>query len=335
MSNTSANLTGAEALIKCLESHGVEYIFGYSGGAVIPIFDAIVTTKTKIKLIATRHEQGAVHMADGYARARGKPGVVLITSGLGVGNIISGLMTAQMDSVPMIVISGQQVTSMLGRDALQEADTLNLTMPVVKHNYLILETNDIPDILNQSFAAATSGRPGPVLIDIPKDISSAEFTASFHEPVSYVEPSSNIDKGIVSEIVEQIKTAQRPLILAGHGVIIANSGDKLKRVAEQLNTPVVSTLLGKGASDVKPQTLQAISNMKQRLNEVGLDLDSVVKTTVFLVDMGDYQAMNEAYEAAFAAPRPARSAVAVRELPRLADSPLLVEIEAVASTEAA
>lgn len=134
--STAPPTNGAEALIRCLENQGVEYIFGYSGGAAIPIFDALVTTKTSIKLIATRHEQGAAHMADGYARASGKPGVVLVTSGPGVGNIITGLMTAHMDSVPIIVISGQQITSMLGLDAFQEADTFNLSMPVVKHNFL-------------------------------------------------------------------------------------------------------------------------------------------------------------------------------------------------------
>src|SRR5690606_32632797 len=127
-------LNGAEALVKTLEKNSVEYIFGYSGGAAIPIFDALVTTKTKIKLILTRHEQGATHMADGYARASGKPGVVLVTSGPGAGNTITGLMTAQMDSVPLVVISGQQVSAMLGLDAFQEADVFNMTMPVVKHN---------------------------------------------------------------------------------------------------------------------------------------------------------------------------------------------------------
>jgi acetolactate synthase-1/2/3 large subunit len=176
--SVTQHLTGAEALIKSLEKQGVEYIFGYSGGAAIPIFDAIVTTNTPIKLIATRHEQGAAHMADGYARASGKPGVVLVTSGPGAGNTITGLMTAQMDSVPMIVISGQQITAMLGLDAFQEADTFNLSMPVVKHNYMVMETNDIPKVVREAFAIASCGRPGPVLIDLPKDISSGDFTGN-------------------------------------------------------------------------------------------------------------------------------------------------------------
>jgi len=179
--SVTQHLTGAEALIKSLEQQGVEYIFGYSGGAAIPIFDAIVTTGTPIKLIATRHEQGAAHMADGYARASSKPGVVLVTSGPGAGNTITGLMTAQMDSVPMIVISGQQITAMLGLDAFQEADTFNLSMPVVKHNYMVMKTNDIPGVVREAFAIASGGRPGPVLIDLPKDVSSGAFTGSLDE----------------------------------------------------------------------------------------------------------------------------------------------------------
>src|SRR5664279_2110300 len=157
-------MDGATALIRTLEKHGVEYIFGYSGGAVIPIFDALITSKTNIKLVQVRHEQGAAHIADGYARVSGKPGVVLVTSGPGAGNVITGLMTAHMDSIPMIVITGQQIQEMLGLDAFQEADVFNLTMPVVKHNYLVRETNDLPRVVSEAFHLATTGRPGPVLI---------------------------------------------------------------------------------------------------------------------------------------------------------------------------
>jgi acetolactate synthase-1/2/3 large subunit len=138
---------GATAIIKILEQQGVEYIFGYSGGAAIPLFDAIITSKTKIKLILVRHEQGALHMADGYARSSGKPGVVIVTSGPGAGNAVTGLMTAHMDSVPLVVISGQQITQMLGLDAFQEADIFNITMPVTKHNYLVKSTNSLPRVI--------------------------------------------------------------------------------------------------------------------------------------------------------------------------------------------
>jgi acetolactate synthase-1/2/3 large subunit len=246
----SQPLTGAEALVKCLEACGVEYIFGYSGGAAIPIFDALVTTGTKIKLIATRHEQGATHMADGYARVSGKPGVVLVTSGPGAGNTITGLMTAQMDSVPIVVISGQQITSMLGLDAFQEADTLSLSMPVVKHNYLVLETNDIPSTVFEAFHIASSGRPGPVLIDIPKDVSSGSFTGKLGQPRDSRQlPVPPADSSTVKAIADHMTNAKRPVILAGHGVLIAKAEKELYQAAAQLDVPVVTTLLGKGAID--------------------------------------------------------------------------------------
>ena len=244
-----SSLDGAQALIKTLEKHGVEYIFGYSGGAAIPIFDAIVTTKTRIKLILTRHEQGATHMADGYARACGKPGVVLVTSGPGAGNTVTGLMTAQMDSVPIIVISGQQIRSMLGMDAFQEADIFNMTMPVVKHSYLIRETNDIPNTVDEAFHIATTGRPGPVLIDIPKDVSSGPFSGDFDKPVdlpAYKQPTG-IDAKKVKAIADAWAKAKRPVILAGHGVLISGAHKQLARLAEKMDTPVTTTLLGKGA----------------------------------------------------------------------------------------
>jgi len=243
-------LNGAEALVKTLERHGVEYIFGYSGGAAIPIFDALVTTGTKIKLILTRHEQGAAHMADGYARACGKPGVVLVTSGPGAGNTVTGLMTAQMDSVPMIVISGQQIRPMLGLDAFQEADVFNMTMPVTKHNYLALNTDEIPQIVDEAFAIATSGRPGPVLIDIPKDVSSAPFTGSLG-PTERAAPSTapKLAKSTVSEVAKLLVDAERPVILAGHGVLLAHAEGTLRKVSEQFDVPVTTTLLAKGAVD--------------------------------------------------------------------------------------
>ena len=156
-------INGAEALVQCLENHGVEYIFGLSGGAAIPIFDALVGSK--IKLILVRHEQNATHMADGYARATGNPGVVLVTSGPGATNTVTGIMTAHMDSVPMIVLTGQTISPMLGKDAFQESDIVGISMPVVKHSYLVKKTNDIPRIVKESFYITNTGRPGPVLID--------------------------------------------------------------------------------------------------------------------------------------------------------------------------
>lgn len=244
-------MNGAEALVHALERQGVEYIFGYSGGAAIPIFDAIVTTSTHIKLILVRHEQGAAHIADGYARATGKPGVVLVTSGPGAGNVVTGLMTAHMDSVPIIVISGQQIRSMLGLDAFQEADIFNITMPVTKHNYLVRETSDIPRIVNEAFYIATSGRPGPVLIDIPKDVSSGECTDYCDDALqlpAYAVPNV-IDPTIVRAIATAWQKAKKPVIIAGHGVLLSGAHGKLRKLAKKMDTPVVTTLLGKGVVD--------------------------------------------------------------------------------------
>jgi acetolactate synthase-1/2/3 large subunit len=246
---------GAQALITTLEDLGIEYIFGYSGGAAIPIFDALETVKTKMKFILVRHEQGAVHMADGYARATGRPAAVLVTSGPGAGNTVTGLMTAQMDSVPMLVICGQQVTWMLGKDAFQEADIFGITVPVVKHNYLVKETNDIVRITKEAYHIATTGRPGPVLIDVPKDVSSGDFTASMDPELDLpgYDPyeSLNIDPKGVAEALELIRNAHRPVILAGQGTMISRADKELMELAETLGCPVTSTLLGKG---VFPET---------------------------------------------------------------------------------
>lgn len=242
-------MDGATALIKTLENHNVEYIFGYSGGAVLPIFDALITSGTKIKFILVRHEQGAAHIADGYARASGKPGVVLVTSGPGAGNIVTGLMTAHMDSVPLIVITGQQIQSMLGLDAFQEADTFNITMPVVKHNYLVLHTDDLPRVVTEAFHIATTGRPGPVLIDIPKDVSAGPFTGSLTPKINLpaYNPAKPLDHAKLINIAAAWAKAKRPVILAGHGVLIAGAAASLTELAISQDTPVTTTLLGKGA----------------------------------------------------------------------------------------
>lgn len=241
-------LNGAEALIKCLESYGVEYIFGLSGGAAIPIFDALVGSK--IKLILVRHEQGATHMADGYARATGKPGVVLVTSGPGATNTVTGILTAQMDSVPMIVLCGQTITSMLGKDAFQEADISGITMPVVKHSYLIKETNSIPRVIKEAWHICQTGRPGPVLLDLPKDITSAPFTGDSLNPETDIpgyKVPGKANKADIKKMAKAFKGAKKPLLLVGHGAVIARAGEAVKKLAEKLNAPVTNTLLGKGA----------------------------------------------------------------------------------------
>ncbi len=241
-------MTGAEALIRCLENHGVEYVFGLSGGAAIPIFDALVGSK--IKLILVRHEQGATHMADGYARATGRPGVVLVTSGPGATNTVTGIMTAHMDSVPMIVLTGQTLTSMLGKDAFQESDIAGITMPIVKHSYLVKNTNDIPRVIKEAFYITNTGRPGPVLLDLPKDITSAPFTGTTLDPdmdLPGYKISDHVNKPDVMKMAKMFKGAKKPLLLIGHGAVIAHAGGALMQLAEKLRAPVTNTLLGKGA----------------------------------------------------------------------------------------
>ncbi len=244
----SKPLTGGEALIKCLESYGVEYIFGLSGGAAIPIFDALVGSK--IKLILTRHEQGATHMADGYARATGKPGVVLVTSGPGATNTVTGILTAMMDSVPMIVLTGQTIRSMLGKDAFQEADIAGITMPIVKHSYLVKDTNDIPRVIKEAFHITNTGRPGPVLIDLPKDVTSGPFTGDSLDPAMDIPGYKIPSKPSVADIkkfAKLFKGSKKPLLLIGHGAVISHASKAVRALAEKLNAPVTNTLLGKGA----------------------------------------------------------------------------------------
>jgi acetolactate synthase-1/2/3 large subunit len=241
--------TGAEKLIQCLEREGVEYIFGYSGGAAMPIFDALVDSD--IKLILVRHEQGATHMADGYARATGKPGVVLVTSGPGATNTVTGLLTSHMDSVPIIVLTGQTITSILGKDGFQEADVTGITYPVVKHSYLLKDASDIPRATREAFYIATTGRPGPVLIDLPKDVTQGPCDAAFVDDVElpgYTVPTHG-DSEMIRQAAELLTTARRPLLYVGHGAVISNAGKAVIRLAEKLRAPIVNTLLGKGAAD--------------------------------------------------------------------------------------
>jgi acetolactate synthase-1/2/3 large subunit len=239
--------TGGEMLIRCLEREGVEYVFGYSGGAIMPVFDALVDSK--IKLVLVRHEQGATHMADGYARATGKPGVVVVTSGPGATNTITGCLTSLMDSVPVIVICGQTISPMLGKDAFQEADTTGISYAVVKHSYLVKKANDIPRVMKESFHIATTGRPGPVLIDLPKDITQGPCTAGFVDQVNlpgYTIPG-RADAKLLDQAAAYLMKAQRPLLLIGHGAVISGAGQAIMTLAAKMGVPIVSTLLGKGA----------------------------------------------------------------------------------------
>ncbi len=237
----------AEVLVDIIAQEGVRYIFGLPGGAAIPIFDALVDSP--LKLVLTRHEQGAIHMADGFARSTGTVGVALVTSGPGATNTITGLLTAQMDSVPLVVLCGQQTTWNLGLDAFQEADVSGISYPVVKHSYLIKNPQDLPRIVREAFHLARTGRPGPVLIDIPKDTASAlidpYFDGNFHLP-GYTVPSQAAQEDL-EQAARLLEQARRPLILVGHGAIISGAEDALLLLAEKLKIPVVNTLLGKGA----------------------------------------------------------------------------------------
>jgi len=253
-------MDGAQALIQTFADLGVKYIFGYSGGAALPIFDALETVDSDIQFVLVRHEQGATHMADGYARATGKPAVVLVTSGPGAGNTITGIMTAHMDSVPMIIVTGQTVSWMLGKDAFQEADIFGITMPVVKHNYLVRTTNDLPRIAREAYHISSTGRPGPVLIDIPKDVSQGPFTgdldAEIDLPGYHADASFSIDQSAVERAAGLINASSRPVILAGHGAMIARADAELLQLAEMLGAPVTTTLLGKGVfPEVHPLSL--------------------------------------------------------------------------------
>ncbi|MBN1648639.1 MAG: biosynthetic-type acetolactate synthase large subunit [Spirochaetales bacterium] len=239
--------TGAEVLVDIIHQHGIEYIFGYPGGAAIPVFDALVDSP--VKFILSRHEQGATHMADGYARATGKPGVVLVTSGPGATNTITGIMTAHMDSVPMIIICGQQTTFNLGLDTFQEADVSGISYPVVKHSYLINRAEDIPRIAREAIYLTQTGRPGPVLIDLPKDVASAQLDASapeeeYHLP-GYIIPHEG-NKDAIEQAAMYLENAQRPLLLVGHGAVISGAGKAIMYLAEKMQIPVINTLLGKG-----------------------------------------------------------------------------------------
>ncbi len=241
--------SGAETLIRCLEREGVEYIFGLSGGAAIPIFDALVDSS--IQLVLVRHEQGATHMADGYARATGRPGVVLVTSGPGATNTVTGMLTAQMDSAPMIVISGQTLTTNLGKDAFQEADVTGITYPVVKHSTLLRDAHDIPRVVREAFHLATTGRPGPVLIDVPKNVSEAPCTAPLEVDLDlpgYSVPGQANEQDIAAAAA-LLHASRRPVLYVGHGAVIADAGKAVMALAEKLRAPIVNTLLGKGAAD--------------------------------------------------------------------------------------
>ncbi|GAB6033996.1 acetolactate synthase 3 large subunit [Galenea microaerophila] len=242
-------LTGAQILIKYLEDEGVEHIWGYPGGAVLPIYDALDTDAKHLKHILVRHEQAAVHAADGYARSTGKPGVVLVTSGPGATNAVTGIATAYMDSIPMVVITGQVPVPMIGLDAFQEIDTVGITRPIVKHNFLVKDVDDLALTLKKAFYIATTGRPGPVVIDIPKDIQNAKSTYEYPQEVTLrsYQPVTKGHSGQIKKAVELMKTAERPILYTGGGVVLGDASEELVQLTRKLGFPITNTLMGLGA----------------------------------------------------------------------------------------
>ena len=243
-------LSGGEMLVRALQDEGVEYVFGYPGGAALHIYDALFKLDA-VPHILVRHEQAATHAADGYARATGKPGVVLVTSGPGATNAITGIATAYMDSIPLVVLSGQVQSHLIGEDAFQETDMVGISRPIVKHSFMVQRTEDIPSIIKKAFFIASSGRPGPVVVDIPKDLTHPEHKFEYHYPESVslrsYQPSQKGHTGQIRKAARLLLSAKRPVIYAGGGVIQGGGSELLTELARQLNYPVTNTLMGLGA----------------------------------------------------------------------------------------
>jgi acetolactate synthase-1/2/3 large subunit len=252
-------LTGAEIIVECLKREGVEYMFGYPGGVVIPIFHHLFNAP--FKFVLTRHEQGAVHAADGYARASGKVGVVIATSGPGATNLITGIATAHMDSVPLVIFTGQVSTEMIGNDAFQEADVTGITRPITKHNYLVQDIDELSRIIKEAFYVASTGRPGPVLIDVPVNISNAE--TDFHYPATVqmrgYKPVYTGHPVQIKKACKLIESSKRPVIYSGGGVIISNASRELRQFVKKTGIPITTTLLGMGAyPETDPLSLEML-----------------------------------------------------------------------------
>lgn len=241
-------LSGAEIILECLLREGVDVMFGYPGGAILPTYDAM-TKYPQLHHVLVRHEQGASHMADGYARATGKVGVCIATSGPGATNLVTGLATAMMDSSPIVAITGQVPVPAIGSDAFQETDVTGVTLPVTKHNYLVADVHELPYVIREAFHIARTGRPGPVLIDVPKDVQNAKIEFVYPEDEirlpGYQPPNSATEVDIQSAC-DLINQAERPIILAGHGVIMSDASQELRELVERAQIPVALTLLGKG-----------------------------------------------------------------------------------------
>ncbi|MHB9102020.1 MAG: acetolactate synthase 3 catalytic subunit [Sulfuricella sp.] len=240
-------LTGAEIVVRCLAEEGTEFVFGYPGGAVLNIYDEVFK-QNKFKHVLVRHEQAAVHAADGYARATGRTGVALVTSGPGATNAVTGIATAYMDSIPLVVISGQVPTAAIGMDAFQEVDMVGITRPCVKHNFLVKDVKDLAETIKKAFYLASTGRPGPVVVDIPKDVTQhkTEFTYPKKVVMRSYNPVIKGHPGQVKRAVQMILEAKRPMLYTGGGVVLSNAAEELTQLTRQLGFPITSTLMGLG-----------------------------------------------------------------------------------------
>ncbi len=248
MSKEPETLTGADILVRCLQEEGVEYLFGYPGGAVLHIYDALYAQE-QVRHILVRHEQGAVHAADGYARSTGRPGAVLVTSGPGATNAVTGIATAYMDSIPLVVITGQVPTSLIGNDAFQEVDSVGITRPCVKHNFLVNRVEELADIMKKAFYIASTGRPGPVVVDIPKDVTAHKTTFEYPKKIdmrSY-KPVTSGHSVQIKRAAELILSAKRPMIYSGGGAVLGNASAELIEFTKLLGFPITQTLMGLGA----------------------------------------------------------------------------------------
>ena len=244
-----SKLTGAEIVIECLKEQGVDTVFGYPGGAILNIYDALYKHQDEITHILTSHEQGASHAADGYARATGKVGVCFATSGPGATNLVTGIATAQMDSIPVVAITCNVGVSLLGKDSFQEIDIAGVTMPITKHNFIVKDVSRLADVIRRAFTIARSGRPGPVLIDITKDVTAAEYEYEYQAPEEVTPQVDTIREEDMDRAVELIRNCQKPFIFAGGGAVISNAAEELKAFAHKIQAPVADSLMGKGAFD--------------------------------------------------------------------------------------
>ena len=242
-------LNGSEIIVECLKEQGVDTIFGYPGGAILNVYDALYKHSDEITHILTSHEQGASHAADGYARATGKVGVCMATSGPGATNLVTGIATAYMDSVPMVAITANVGVNMLGKDSFQEIDIAGVVMPITKHSFIVKNVEDLAPTIRRAFKIAKSGRPGPVLVDITKDVTAAEAEYTYEEPAVIERKTDTIREEDINKVIEMIKVSRRPYIMAGGGVIISGASEELKEFAEKVDAPVCDTLMGKGAYD--------------------------------------------------------------------------------------